>query len=125
MRELPELKPGDTISAAWLNGLRDLWLQCRTWLDAGSGLMGAMGPGGGGLARRRKLERWAKITSLSAGSTYNVTEKVRANGVWQDGVTFKATEVNGVGTLAASAPFIRAIHSSSSDTWEFVLGLCA
>lgn len=125
MRELEELKPGDAISASWLNGLRDLWLQCRTWIDAGSGMLGVVGPGGGGLSRKRKLERWAKITSLASGSTYNVTEKVRAAGAWQNGVTFQATEVNGVATLAASAPYIRAIHSPSSDTWEFVLGICS
>lgn len=70
------IKPGEELTAAWLNAALERGDENRLSLDPSSGLEGYSGPAGTGVRAKRSLEFTAKITGAPTGTAHPFTQQV-------------------------------------------------
>lgn len=124
----PDLKPGDELTARWLNDAKNS--RELPWHDAASGLESSDAGGLPAIRARPKLEIWAKVTGAPTGAKYPWTQQLDTpSGGWVDGPrsgTASANplvEVNG-NTAITTGKIVRAWKDSRGFCWKFVYGSC-
>lgn len=128
-KDLPDLKPGDALSADWLNTLRAWLRRAGIRVDAGSGLRGNVGPQGTALSISEPEAMWIKLTGHT-GVAYSWTEQVPDTaGTWQDGIRTGTTtvdpayEANGV-TTVTTGRIVWGTRDRSVGEMRFTFGAC-
>jgi len=85
-KDLPNLKPGDVLTAAYLNTLRDWVMRCQIRVANGCGLELLSGPDGDTISLAGSDPLWIKVTAHGTGGKYAWTEQVPSGeGTWADG----------------------------------------
>lgn len=70
------IRPGDELTADWLNSGLEMGEENSLVIDPSSGLEGYSGPAGTGVRARRPLEFTVKITGAPTGTAHPFTQQV-------------------------------------------------
>ena len=124
------IRPGEEISAQWLNSLQSLLKSGQIVLAPGCGLeLKHTADGGQEIRAVYTNAIWIKITGAASGTAYPWTQQLEAaSGTWTNGTasgtttTDPAYEING-NTSVASGTIVRAWRSAKGDL-RFIGSTC-
>lgn len=124
----PEVRPGDPITAGFLNAPLDAARRATLSADAASGVTVESTPLGTTIRGRVRLEMWARVTAAVSGSTYTIRQiEEAAAGTWVDGrrlVTARETSGNGSVPVDGTAR-VRAWKDRAGGSWWFTYRRCS
>lgn len=124
----PEIRPGDPITAGFLNAPLDAARRATLSADAASGVTVESTPLGTTIRGRVRLEMWVKVTANLGSASYTVRQQEEAAaGAWADGrriVTAYETTGNTAVPTDGTAR-VRAWKDRAGGNWRFSYRRCS
>lgn len=114
------LKPGDQLTADWLNEVRDMAAEGVVTLDGSSGLEGSVSSAGTAIRAASRLEFWAKITGAPTGAAHPFTRQIDAgSGTFSAGPRTGTAYETGGSTATLTNKYVRVWWGGRSYFFQY------